>query len=105
MRVDETLGLRAAIRHEVAETSQSRPSLAIWRGSKLRSVTLSATADQFLGEVAAHLVEAGGKRIRPTLTLCAAYAVDHGSRPRHTDASPAPWPSSWCTSAPSTTTT
>jgi heptaprenyl diphosphate synthase len=31
--------------------------------------------DRFLGEVAAHLVKAGGKRIRPTLTLCAAYAA------------------------------
>jgi heptaprenyl diphosphate synthase len=30
--------------------------------------------DRFLGEVASHLVAAGGKRIRPTLTLCAAYA-------------------------------
>lgn len=31
--------------------------------------------DRFLGEVAAHLVTAGGKRLRPTLTLCAAYAA------------------------------
>ncbi len=31
--------------------------------------------DQFLGEVASHLVAAGGKRIRPTLTLSAAYAA------------------------------
>jgi len=31
--------------------------------------------DRFLGDVAAHLVRAGGKRIRPTLTLCAAYAA------------------------------
>src|SRR5436190_1041907 len=30
--------------------------------------------DRFLGEVASHLVAAGGKRLRPTLTLCAAYA-------------------------------
>lgn len=30
--------------------------------------------DRFLGEVASHLVQAGGKRIRPTLTLTAAYA-------------------------------
>ena len=32
--------------------------------------------DRFLGEVASHLVAAGGKRLRPTLTLCAAYAAD-----------------------------
>src|SRR5688500_555596 len=38
-------------------------------------------SDQFLGEVAAHLVEAGGKRIRPMLTVCAAYAATNGDRP------------------------
>ncbi len=32
------------------------------------------TSDPFLAEVAAHLISAGGKRLRPTLTLCAAYA-------------------------------
>jgi heptaprenyl diphosphate synthase len=37
-------------------------------------------ADRFLGEVASHLVAAGGKRLRPTLTLCAAYAAN-GGRP------------------------
>ncbi len=31
--------------------------------------------DRFLGDVASHLLGAGGKRLRPTLTLCAAYAV------------------------------
>jgi heptaprenyl diphosphate synthase len=34
-----------------------------------------SSADPFLAEVAAHLVGAGGKRLRPTLTLCAAYAA------------------------------
>ncbi len=34
-----------------------------------------ASQDRFLGDVAAHLMEAGGKRIRPALTLCAAYAA------------------------------
>ena len=33
------------------------------------------TPDPFLAEVAAHLIGAGGKRLRPTLTLCAAYAA------------------------------
>jgi heptaprenyl diphosphate synthase len=33
------------------------------------------TSDPFLAEVAAHLIGAGGKRIRPTLALCAAYAA------------------------------
>ncbi|HEY7104985.1 MAG TPA: polyprenyl synthetase family protein [Acidimicrobiia bacterium] len=32
------------------------------------------TPDPFLAEVAAHLVAAGGKRVRPTLALCAFYA-------------------------------
>jgi heptaprenyl diphosphate synthase len=36
--------------------------------------------DQFLGEVGAHLIRAGGKRIRPTLTLCSAYAARGGER-------------------------
>ena len=31
--------------------------------------------DPFLGEVAGHLIKAGGKRLRPALTLCAAYAA------------------------------
>jgi heptaprenyl diphosphate synthase len=31
--------------------------------------------DRFLGEAAGHLLAAGGKRLRPTLTLCAAYAA------------------------------
>ena len=31
--------------------------------------------DPFLGDVAAHLVKAGGKRLRPALTLCSAYAT------------------------------
>src|SRR5215470_6653229 len=37
------------------------------------------TTDPFLGDVAAHLIGAGGKRIRPTLTLCAAYAATWGA--------------------------
>ncbi len=41
--------------------------------------------DRFLGDVAAHLISAGGKRIRPTLTLCAAYAATSGERPAHDD--------------------
>jgi heptaprenyl diphosphate synthase len=31
--------------------------------------------DRFLGEVAGHLLGAGGKRLRPTLALCAGYAA------------------------------
>jgi heptaprenyl diphosphate synthase len=37
--------------------------------------------DRFLGDVAGHLIAAGGKRIRPTLTLCAAYAASGSNRP------------------------
>ena len=37
------------------------------------------TADPFLAEVAAHLIGAGGKRLRPTLTLCASYASTTGA--------------------------
>ena len=41
--------------------------------------------DRFLAEVGAHLITAGGKRIRPTLTLCAAYAARGGNAPAHAD--------------------
>ena len=34
--------------------------------------------DPFLSQVASHLLGAGGKRLRPTLTLCCAYAVGGG---------------------------
>jgi len=37
--------------------------------------------DRFLAEVGAHLIAAGGKRIRPTLTLCAGYAASGGDHP------------------------
>jgi heptaprenyl diphosphate synthase len=40
--------------------------------------------DPFLGDVASHLVKAGGKRLRPALTLCTGYAV-HGLGPAPND--------------------
>ena len=43
-------------------------------------------SDRFLGEVASHLVAAGGTRIRPTLTLCAAYAATSGDHAVSDDA-------------------
>ena len=42
------------------------------------------SSDPFLADVAAHLIGAGGKRLRPTLTLCAAYAsvgIGNGADP------------------------
>src|SRR5438132_13401537 len=45
-----------------------------------------STPDPFLGDVASHLIGAGGKRIRPLLTLCAAYAANGGERPVVDDA-------------------
>ena len=44
------------------------------------------TPDPFLAEVAAHLIGAGGKRLRPTLTLCAAYAATGDLTSAGTDA-------------------
>src|SRR3954453_13231277 len=41
--------------------------------------------DRFLGDVAGHLLAAGGKRLRPVITLCAAYAAK-GEAPAHADA-------------------
>ena len=40
-----------------------------------------ASSDRFLAEVATHLIDAGGKRVRPTLTLCAAYAAGSSTEP------------------------
>jgi heptaprenyl diphosphate synthase len=37
--------------------------------------------DPFLAEVGAHLIGAGGKRIRPTLTMCAGYAAGGPDQP------------------------
>jgi len=39
--------------------------------------------DRFLVDVASHLLAAGGKRLRPTLTLCAAYAARGGTQGAH----------------------
>ncbi len=41
--------------------------------------------DRFLGDVAGHLLNAGGKRLRPVVALCAAYAAK-GDAPAHADA-------------------
>jgi len=40
-----------------------------------------AQDDRFLGDVAGHLLAAGGKRLRPMLTLCAGYAAAGMDRP------------------------
>jgi heptaprenyl diphosphate synthase len=45
-----------------------------------------ASDDRFLDDVAAHLLRAGGKRLRPTLTLCAAYAARGAKLAAHDDA-------------------
>jgi heptaprenyl diphosphate synthase len=45
-----------------------------------------ATTDPFLAEVASHLIGAGGKRVRPMLTLCAAYASSGSGSPVTVDA-------------------
>src|SRR6266536_452397 len=45
-----------------------------------------STPDRFLADVASHLIGAGGKRIRPTLTLCTAYAAAGGEGPAGADA-------------------
>jgi heptaprenyl diphosphate synthase len=45
-----------------------------------------ASPDALLGDVAPHLLGAGGKRLRPTLTLCAAYAARGASASAGPDA-------------------
>ena len=42
--------------------------------------------DRLLGEVAGHLLGAGGKRLRPMLTLCSTYAVRGDAGPASDDA-------------------
>jgi heptaprenyl diphosphate synthase len=44
------------------------------------------TPDPFLAEVATHLIGAGGKRLRPTLTLVSAYATGAGGTKPSSDA-------------------
>ena len=87
-------------------TWASRRSPPTSTGSRTASSDAVRADDRFLGEVAGHLLAAGGKRLRPTLTLCAAYAAAGarraGDRRRSSPAAPR---SSWCTSARSTTTT
>ena len=41
--------------------------------------------DRFLGDVAGHLLAAGGKRLRPTLALCAGYAASGLETPASDD--------------------
>ncbi len=41
--------------------------------------------DRFLGDVAGHLLAAGGKRLRPTLALCAGYAASGATSPATAD--------------------
>jgi heptaprenyl diphosphate synthase len=61
MRLADTLGLEPLV------TDLERVELG------LRDAVRSD--DRFLADVAAHLIQAGGKRVRPTLTLCTAYAA------------------------------
>ena len=42
--------------------------------------------DRFLGDVAGHLLGAGGKRLRPALSLCAGYAARGAGAPASADA-------------------
>ena len=64
-----------------AETLALPPLAADLERVEARLSDAVSHSDRFLGEVASHLVAAGGKRIRPTLTLCAAYAASSGDQP------------------------
>ena len=63
-------------------------SLAPLEGDLARCETRLADSvghdDKLLGEVASHLLQAGGKRLRPTLAICAAYAAS-GAEPVSAD--------------------
>jgi heptaprenyl diphosphate synthase len=58
-----------------AETLELAPLPADLHRVEERLGDAVRSPDRFLDEVASHLVTAGGKRIRPVLTLCAAYAA------------------------------
>ena len=64
-----------------AETLQLAPLTGDLSRVEARLQEAAAHPDRFLGDVASHLVSAGGKRIRPTLTLCATYASTSGEGP------------------------
>jgi heptaprenyl diphosphate synthase len=70
----------------VAETLALKPVTGDLERVEARLRESVEHPDRVLGEVAAHLVRAGGKRIRPTLTLGAAYASTTGTRPAPEDA-------------------
>ena len=50
-----------------------------------RLIEAVSVEDRFLGEVAEHLIKAGGKRLRPVMALCSAYAAK-GAQTAHADA-------------------
>ena len=50
-----------------------------------RLIEAVSVEDRFLGEVAEHLIKAGGKRLRPVMALCSAYAAK-GAQSAHADA-------------------
>ena len=48
----------------------------VFRLVRTRTTQGETTTETLWCEVAQHLVSAGGKRLRPALTLCAAYAAE-----------------------------
>jgi heptaprenyl diphosphate synthase len=70
----------------VAETLALKPVAGDLERVEARLRESVEHPDRVLGDVAAHLVRAGGKRIRPTLTLGAAYASTSGTQPAPEDA-------------------
>jgi heptaprenyl diphosphate synthase len=79
-------GLRSVGRMSLAETLELPPLPGDLKRVESALAGAVEHQDRFLGDVAGHLVAAGGKRIRPTLTLCAAYAARGSSRPASDDA-------------------
>src|SRR6478736_8645069 len=69
--------LRPPAPSELADDLPSLPDDLVRIDRSLRESV--RTSDPFLAEVAAHLIGAGGKRLRPTLTLCASYASTDGA--------------------------
>src|SRR5260370_29319191 len=82
----EPMGLRSVGGMSLAETLELPPLPGDLKRVERALAGAVEHQDRFLGDVAGHLVGAGGKRIRPTLTLCAAYAARGSNRPPSEDA-------------------
>ena len=67
-------------------SSRFRSSPTTWRGWRTSCAGAVVAEDPFLTEIASHLINAGGKRVRPAFSVTSAAtagpAMARGPRPR-----------------------